>query len=272
MRDFIESILCEDYGRGDLFEEVFEKSNKQAKAYVIAREEGIFSGEKYITRLCEQCGIEILSSKKDKESFEANEKLLQISGIYTQILKIERSLLNLLQHSSGIATLTHLYVKALKDSPTKLLDTRKTRPLLREFEKYSVRNGGASNHRFGLDTLLMLKDTHLRHIHNLESFIRSARERLSFGTNIEIECENLELFERALRAGADILMCDNMPIAQIQKAIAMRNATNPKTLVELSGNITLDNIALYGSLGADAISCGAIIHQARWIDMSMKMH
>lgn len=279
MQDFLESILQEDIGRGDLFSQIFHEIPKEAfnsekqvvKAYIIAKQCGVFSGEIYAKKLCELQNIKVLFHKHDRESFEKKEVLLELEGQYLEILKIERSLLNLLQHSSGIATLTNQYVKAIKEYDVALLDTRKTRPLLREFEKYSVRNGGARNHRMGLDTMLMLKDTHLAYIKDIALFIKYARNALPFGTAIEIECQTLEGIKEALYAKVDIIMCDNMDIDMIQKSIELKNIISPYTLIEISGNITLDNIVEYAKTGADVLSCGSIIHQAKWLDMSMKM-
>lgn len=279
MQDFLESILQEDIGRGDLFSQIFNEipkeafhsENKIVKARIIAKQKGIFSGEIYAKKLCELKNIAVLFHKHDRESFEIQEVLLELCGNYLEILEIERSLLNLLQHSSGIATLTNQYVEAIKEYDIYLLDTRKTRPLLREFEKYSVRNGGARNHRYGLDTMLMLKDTHLEHIKDIALFIKYARNALPFGTAIEIECQSLENIKEALYAKVDIIMCDNMDIDTIQKSIDLRNKISPHTLIEISGNITLNTIVGYAKTGADVLSCGSIIHQAKWLDMSMRM-
>lgn len=279
MQDFLQSILREDTGRGDLFSKIFHDIPKEAfsserqivKAHIIAKQRGIFSGEIYVKKLCELEHIEALFYKHDRESFEPKEVLLELCGQYLEILKIERSLLNILQHSSGIATFTNEYVKAIEKYNITLLDTRKTRPLLREFEKYSVRNGGARNHRYGLDTMLMLKDTHLEHIKDITLFVKYARNALPFGTAIEIECQNIKNIKEALYANVDIIMCDNMDIDTIKKSIELKNKISPHTLIEISGNITLDNIVEYAKTGADVLSCGSIIHQAKWLDMSMNM-
>ena len=174
-------------------------------------------------------------------------------------------------HSSGIATLTHSYTNLIKDIPIKLLDTRKTRPLLRELEKYSVCNGGGANHRFGLDSMLMLKDTHLAHIEDLQALISNARKRLPFMCPIEVECENIDKVKEAISAGADVIMCDNMNIAQIQEVVAYRNTYAPHIMLEASGNINLTNIREYALSGVDAISVGSLIHQAQWLDLSLKI-
>lgn len=175
IRTFLERALKEDLGHGDLFERVLEKDFK-ATAFVRAKQEGVFSGEKYALELLEMTGIECVQTIKDKERFKPKDALMEIRGDFSMLLKVERTLLNLLQHSSGIATLTSRFVEALNSHKVRLLDTRKTRPLLRIFEKYSVLNGGASNHRLGLDDALMLKDTHLRHVKDLKSFLTHARK------------------------------------------------------------------------------------------------
>lgn len=269
IKTFVQEVLYEDLGRGDLFERVAQ--DREAKAKIIAKSEGIFSGEKYLKALCELMGVGLKAYKLDSQSFERGEVLAEIEGSYIEILKLERTSLNMLQHSSGIATHTHTYINALGNLPLKLLDTRKTRPLLREFEKYSVRNGGGHNHRFGLDDALMLKDTHLACIDDLKGFVAQAREKLPFTCKIEVECENLEECKRAFESGVDIVMCDNMTPSAIEQVVALRNSIYPHILLEASGNITLENIREYARSGVDAISSGSLIHQATWVDLSMKM-
>jgi nicotinate-nucleotide pyrophosphorylase (carboxylating) len=143
--------------------------------------------------------------------------------------------------------------------------------MLRNFEKYAVRVGGAVNHRMGLDDALMLKDTHLSLIDDLETFIKHARRKIPFTTKIEIECESVDAAAKAMEAGADIVMCDNMQIAHIREVVLYRNENYPDILLEASGNITLQNIRDVALTGIDAISSGSIIHQSRWIDLSMKI-
>jgi nicotinate-nucleotide pyrophosphorylase (carboxylating) len=176
----------------------------------------------------------------------------------------------MLQHASGIATMANRYAKLTKDTDVVLLDTRKTRPGLRDFEKYASRVGGAINHRLGLDDCLMLKDTHLRTIDNLPAFIKKARKRISWVTKIEIECETFEDVRNAMSAGGDIIMCDNMSPELIKEVVEFRNSDYPHVLLEASGNISLETIEMYAQTGVDAISSGSIIHQATWLDFSMK--
>jgi len=174
-------------------------------------------------------------------------------------------------HASSIATLTAKYVDAIKDTGVKLLDTRKTRPLLREFEKYAVRCGGGINHRMGLDDCLMLKDTHLQTIDNLDTFMQEVRQKIPFTSKVEIECETLNMAKKAMQADADIVMCDNMSIEETKEVVRYRNENYPHILLEASGNVTLETIEKIASTGVDAISSGAVIHQANWIDLSMKV-
>ena len=266
---FITQAINEDLGRGDLYALCAPKKN--AKAYVLAKEEGIFSGEIYLQALIAHFGLKLINSLKDGDSFYKGAHLVHIEGDYVAILQLERVLLNILAHSSGIATLTHHYVNLIQDLPVKLLDTRKTRPLLRELEKYSIRNGGAHNHRFGLDSMLMLKDTHLAHIEDLQALISTARERLPFMCPIEVECESFAAAKEAISAGADVIMCDNMGIEEIQKVVSYRNANARHIMLEASGNINLSNIREYALSGVDAISVGSLIHQAQWLDLSLKI-
>jgi nicotinate-nucleotide pyrophosphorylase (carboxylating) len=176
----------------------------------------------------------------------------------------------MLQHASGIATMANQYAKLMEGTGVVLLDTRKTRPQLRDFEKYASRVGGAINHRLGLDDCLMLKDTHLRTIDNLKEFVKKARKRISWVTKIEIECETFEQVQEAMDAGADIIMCDNMTPEQIKDVVKFRDEAYPHILLEASGNIDLNTIRSYALSGVDAISSGSIIHQATWLDFSMK--
>lgn len=267
--DFIRSVISEDIGRGDLFQRVSESIS--SSAYILAKSDGVLAGVEYLKPLSKMFDIEFKWNFKDGEKFLKGDKLLIINGDSKDILSLERSILNIILHATSIATLTNSYVEKLKSYKTKLLDTRKTRPLLREFEKYAVRCGGGINHRMGLDDALMLKDTHLETIENLELFMKEAREKIPFTSNIEIECETLDMAKKAMKCGADIIMCDNMGVNQIKEVVLFRNQNFPTVLIEASGNITIENIESIASTGVDAISTGALIHQSKWIDLSMKI-
>jgi len=266
---FIEALVAEDIGRGDLFSRISDSI--EIRAYIIAKSDGVFAGREYVETLVDMYDLGVTWEMSDGESFKKGHTLLFLSGDSKTILSLERSILDMVLHASSIATLTAQYVKAIEGTGVKLLDTRKTRPLLREFEKYAVRCGGGINHRMGLDDCLMLKDTHLKTIDDLDAFMQEVRRKIPFTSKVEIECEEMEMVQKAMQAGADIIMCDNMSAEEIRKVVAYRNEHYPHILLEASGNVTLDTIAMVAATGVDAISSGAIIHQANWIDLSMKV-
>jgi len=265
---FVVGALEEDIGRGDLFSLFSE--NIQVMAKIISKESGVIAGEIYLKKLCQILKIKAVFIKKDGDEVKKGETIAKFWGNSNDILKAERTLLNMLQHASGIATLTNRYVKILKNSKTKILDTRKTRPHLRIFEKYAVRCGGGVNHRLGLDDCVMIKDTHLKTIENLETLIKKARIVIPFTSKIEVESENFEGAVLAMNSGADIVMCDNMSIKEMKKVVKYRNKNFPMLLIEASGNIEEDRIKAIAKIKIDAISSGSLIHQAQWLDFSMK--
>ncbi len=266
---FIETLIAEDIGRGDLFSRISE--SKEIRAYIIAKSDGVFAGREYIDVMAKMYDLSLMWEIKDGETFKKGKKLLFVSGDSKKILSLERSILDIALHASSVASLTSAYVEAIAHTGVKLLDTRKTRPLLREFEKYAVRCGGGINHRMGLDDCLMLKDTHLQTIDDLDMFMQEVKTKIPFTSKIEIECEDLAMVKRAMKAGADIVMCDNMSLEKMKEVVAYRNDNYPHILLEASGNVTLETIEAIAQTGVDAISSGAIIHQANWIDLSMKV-
>ena len=266
---FIKALIAEDIGRGDLFSRISESVN--ISAFIIAKSDGVFAGRAYVDVLAKMYDLSLTWEMQDGEIFKKGKKLLFISGDSKTILSLERSILNMVLHASSIATLTAEYVTALKESNVKLLDTRKTRPLLREFEKYAVRCGGGINHRMGLDDCLMLKDTHLKTIDDLDAFMAEVRQKIPFTSKVEIECESFDMVQNAMKAGADIVMCDNMALDEIEKVVSFRNQYYPHILLEASGNVTLESVSAIAKTGVDAISSGAVIHQSKWIDLSMKV-
>jgi len=269
IEQFIREVLAEDVGRGDLYARVSEAVPASAK--IIAKSDGVLAGEEYLRVLAELEKFNMVSYKRDGERFVKGDVVLSLSGDSHTLLRIERTLLNILLHASSIATLTRQYADLIAPYGTKLLDTRKTRPLLRNFEKYASRIGGATNHRMGLDDALMLKDTHLKTIDDLDMFMAEARKNIPFTSKIEIEAETIEMAKKAMEVGADIVMCDNMTPEKLREVVEYKWEHHSSVLLEASGNITLETIAEYAKTGVDAISTGSMIHQANWIDMSMKM-
>ena len=269
IESFVRAALAEDVGRGDLYALV--EPAVDAKADIIAKSNGVVAGVKYIDVLAGIEGLDIVWGKHDGESFVQGDVLAIVRGDSHTLLRNERTILNMLLHASSIATLTRKYVEIIAPYDVKLLDTRKTRPQLRVFEKYATKVGGAVNHRMGLDDSLMIKDTHLKTIKDLNAYIKLARKNIPFTTKIEIEAETFSIAKEAMSAGADIVMCDNMTPEQISEIVLFRDENFPHILLEASGNISLDTIESYAKVKVDAISSGSLIHQANWIDLSMKM-
>jgi len=269
IKRFVKNAIDEDNGRGDLFFDIAPKGNFTAK--IISKADGILAGVKYVEILARMEKIKIEFSKQDGNKIFVGDVLATLNGKASKLLSSERTMLNMLQHASGIATMVNKYVTMLDGLDVVLLDTRKTRPQLRNFEKYASRIGGAINHRLGLDDCLMLKDTHLRTIDNLTEFIKEARKRISWVTQIEIECETFKQVKEAMSAGADIIMCDNMTTEQIKEVVDYKNKNYPHIILEASGNINIKTIKEYAMTGVDAISSGSIIHQATWLDFSMRV-
>jgi len=269
IEQFVRDSLYEDVGRGDLYALVSPAVNASSK--IIAKSDGVLAGQKYADVLASMEKFTIDWDKQDGETFVKGDVLARVKGDSHTLLKIERTMLNMLLHASSIASLTRKYVDKIIPYGTKLLDTRKTRPMLRVFEKYATRLGGAVNHRLGLDDCLMLKDTHLKTIDDLDVFIKEARKQIPFTSKIEIEAETYEQAKTFMAAGADIVMCDNMTPEQLRGVVAYKQEHFPSILLEASGNISLETIESYAKTGVDAISSGSLIHQANWIDLSMKM-
>lgn len=268
IKKFVKNAVIEDNGRGDLFFDVAPKGRFTARA--IAKDDGVLAGVVYAKALAKTEKFECKFLKQDGDEVKKGDVIAKLEGKASILLSSERTFLNLLQHASGIATMANKFASKIDDLEVVLLDTRKTRPQLRDFEKYASRIGGARNHRLGLDDCLMLKDTHLRTIKDLKDFVKKARKRISWVTKIEIECETFEQVQDAMDAGADIIMCDNMNYEQIKEVVAYRNENFPGVLLEASGNISLDTVRDYALTGVDALSSGSIIHQATWLDFSMK--
>ena len=266
---FVQEALAEDVGRGDLYALVEDSVESSAK--IIAKSEGVVAGIRYIDVLASQENIRVEWLKQDGEDFVFGEILANLHADSHSLLRCERTILDMLLHASSIATLTKKYVNIVEPFGVKLLDTRKTRPHLRVFEKYATRTGGAVNHRMGLDDSLMIKDTHLKTIQNLKKYIVNARKKIPFTAKIEVEAENFSLAKEAMQAECDIVMCDNMSPKQIEEVVAFRDKKYPHILLEASGNISLETIESYAATGVDAISSGSLIHQANWIDLSMKL-
>ena len=236
---------------------------------LICKQDGIICGlqvfERVFTLLDEDTKVEFFV--QDGEEVKAGQLMAKVHGDIRTLLCGERTALNYLQRMSGIATYTHEVASLLAGSKTKLLDTRKTTPNNRIFEKYAVRTGGGNNHRYNLSDGVLLKDNHIGAAGGVKQAIAAAKEYAPFVRKIEVEVENQQMVEEAVEAGADIIMLDNMDTDALKKAIAFING---RAEIEVSGNVTKENIARLVELGVDFISSGALTHSAPIMDISLK--
>ena len=236
---------------------------------LICKQDGIICGlqvfERVFTLLDEDTKVEFFV--QDGEEVKAGQLMAKVHGDMRTLLCGERTALNYLQRMSGIATYTHEVASLLAGSKTKLLDTRKTTPNNRIFEKYAVRAGGGNNHRYNLSDGVLLKDNHIGAAGGVKQAIAAAKEYAPFVRKIEVEVENQQMVEEAVEAGADIIMLDNMDTDALKKAIAFING---RAEIEVSGNVTKENIARLVDLGVDFISSGALTHSAPIMDISLK--
>lgn len=236
---------------------------------LICKQDGIICGlqvfERVFTLLDEATQVE--SFVQDGAEVKAGQLMAKVHGDIRTLLCGERTALNYLQRMSGIATYTHEVASLLAGSKTKLLDTRKTTPNNRIFEKYAVRTGGGNNHRYNLSDGVLLKDNHIGAAGGVKEAIAAAKEYAPFVRKIEVEVENQKMVEEAVEAGADIIMLDNMDTDALKKAIAFIDG---RAEIEVSGNVTKENIARLVDLGVDFISSGALTHSAPIMDISLK--
>ncbi len=236
---------------------------------LICKQDGIICGlqvfERVFTLLDEDTKVEFFV--QDGEDVKAGQLMAKVHGDIRTLLCGERTALNYLQRMSGIATYTHEVASLLAGSKTKLLDTRKTTPNNRIFEKYAVRTGGGNNHRYNLSDGVLLKDNHIGAAGGVKQAIAAAKEYAPFVRKIEVEVENQQMVEEAVEAGADIIMLDNMDTDALKKAIAFIDG---RAEIEVSGNVTKENIARLVDLGVDFISSGALTHSAPIMDISLK--
>lgn len=276
-REKVESIvrhaLLEDIRRGDITTQLTIPKDKEVSAKIIVKEDCILCGIEVAERVFKIMDSEINFKPlaKDGQKIKKGKNIAKIFGKAVSILSCERVALNFLAMMSGIATKTRQFVKQIEPYKTKISDTRKTLPGLRELQKYAVRVGGGHNHRMGLDEMILIKDNHLK--------VTQGYERLPSvpkGFKIEIEVQNLDEFKHALRFKPDIIMLDNMSIEEIKEAVRIRNQTefkshHPPTKLEASGGITLENVRKIAATGVDIISIGELTDSIKSIDMSLEI-
>ena len=265
----IRMALEEDITSEDITTNSVMREKQRGEVQLLCKETGIIAGiwvfERVFTLLDENTETEFYV--KDGDKVEKGQLLGIVKGDIRVLLSGERTALNYLQRMSGIATYTRQIADLLKGSKTKLLDTRKTTPNMRIFEKYAVKTGGGYNHRYNLSDGILLKDNHIGAAGSVRKAVEMAREYAPFVRKIEVETENLDMVKEALEAGADIIMLDNMSPEMMKEAVALIDG---KAQTECSGNVTKENIERLISIGVDYISSGALTHSAPILDLSLK--
>ncbi len=268
---YIKMALEEDISSEDVSTNAVMPDKKLGEVSLIAKEDGIIAGlsifERVFTMLDAQTVVEFKDGVRDGAHVTNGQVMAVVRGDIRVLLSGERTALNYLQRLSGIATYTSQVAKLLEGSHTKLLDTRKTTPGMRIFEKYAVRVGGGNNHRYNLSDGVLLKDNHIDAAGGVANAIKMAKEYAPFVRKIEVETESLEMVKEAVEAGADIIMLDNMTPEQMKEAI---DVIDGRAETECSGNITKENIKTITALGVDYVSSGALTHSAPILDISLK--
>lgn len=269
MDNLILSALQEDITSEDITTNSVMREYCLGEVELICKQDGVIAGLDVFKRVFELLDdkTEVTFTCKDGDKVKNGEKIGFIRGDIRVLLSGERTALNYLQRMSGIATYTRNIADLLEGSNTKLLDTRKTTPNMRIFEKYAVKVGGGYNHRYNLSDGILLKDNHIGAAGGVKEAVRMAKEYAPFVRKIEIEVENLDMLKEALEAGADIIMLDNMSVEDMKEAVKLAKG---KAETECSGNVTRENVARLVDIGVDYISSGALTHSSPILDLSLK--
>ena len=255
--------LREDVGSGDITSRILVPKDATAKASILARSGGLMAGGPVLRELFRMVdpGLKVVVNVGEGKAFRRNQAVVHLEGRVRSILRGERVALNFLAHMAAIATQTQNFVRHVHRNSVLILDTRKTMPLLREFEKYAVRMGGGKNHRMGLYDAIFVKENH-RPFGQLEK-LKHYRNRF------EIEVRNLQELREALALSPRIILFDNFRPSELRKAVRLARATKPEIILEASGGITLHNVAHYAAMGVDWISVGALTHSVPNLDFSL---
>lgn len=267
--DLIMMALKEDISSEDISTQAVMPEYCKGEVQLICKEDGVIAGLGVFKRVFELLdeNTEVELYVKDGDHVSNKQLLATVTGDIRVLLSGERTALNYLQRMSGIATYTNKVASLLEGTKTKLLDTRKTTPNMRIFEKYAVKQGGGNNHRYNLSDCVMLKDNHIGAAGGIAKAVKMARDYISFVTKIEVECESLEMVKEAVEAGADIIMLDNMTDDDMREAVKIIDG---RALTECSGNVTAENIKRITDIGVDFVSSGALTHSAPILDVSLK--
>jgi nicotinate-nucleotide pyrophosphorylase (carboxylating) len=266
----IKYALREDIGPKDLTTVSVISKSQNAIAYVIAKENGIICGLKVAKKIFQHCDPKIKWKAfiKDGNEVEAGDKIVKMKGNLRTLLICERTALNFLQRMSGISTITKKYVDEISLTKTKLLDTRKTAPGLRMLDKYAVKIGGGTNHRFGLYDMVLIKDNHIKAAGSITKAVQQVRKKNKKKFVVEVEVDSIGELKEALSNDVDIIMLDNMDVDEMKHAVQLIDG---KVKTEASGKITLENIRKVAETGVDFISVGALTHSVKALDISMEI-
>jgi nicotinate-nucleotide pyrophosphorylase (carboxylating) len=265
----VRAALDEDAAASDVSSIATIVSGRRARCSIVARETGVICGIPLVREAFRQRDplVSVRSTVRDGRLVTAGSPVIFITGQPRGLLSAERVALNFMQRLSGIASLTHRYVEAVKGTSAKILDTRKTTPGWRRLEKYAVRAGGGMNHRMDLSSAVLIKDNHLAAVNgDVELAVRRAREVAPPRTPVEVECDNLDQVRSALVAEADVIMLDNMTNPMMREAVEL---VNGRAVTEASGGMTLDRVRSVAETGVDWISVGALTHSARAMDLAL---
>ena len=267
--ELILSALREDITSEDITTNSVMREYQLGEVELICKQDGVIAGLDVFKRTFEllDSKTEVTFTKKDGDTVKNGDKIGVVRGDIRVLLSGERTALNYLQRMSGIATYTRSIADLLKGSKTKLLDTRKTTPNMRVFEKYAVKVGGGYNHRYNLSDGILLKDNHIGAAGGVKESVQMAKEYAPFVRKIEIEVENIDMLQEALDAGADIIMLDNMSVEDMKEAVKL---VSGKAETECSGNVTKENVEKLVDIGVDYISSGALTHSSPILDLSLK--
>jgi len=270
LREIIRKALEEDIGSGDITTEAIVNDDMYGEAVVMMKEDGIIAGLPLIEEIFHFLDPEAIVTLKvfDGAFIKSGNTIAEVYGKEKAILEGERVALNFLQRLSGIATYTYNCVKATHGTKVKILDTRKTTPLLRVLEKYAVKVGGGENHRFGLYDMVLIKDNHIKAARGIAEAVKKVKAKVSPYYKVEVEVSNLDEVKEALLSNVDVILLDNMDIETIKKAVKIING---KCLIEVSGNMSQKDIKLIAPLGIDFISMGKLTHSAKSLDINLKI-
>lgn len=267
--DLIKTALTEDINYIDSTADLLIDENSRSDAYFMAKADGVLCGVEVAARVFTLLDPEtkVTFLAREGERISKGQRIAEISGHTREMLKAERTALNLIQHMSGIATYTRKCVDAVAGTKASIADTRKTLPGLRAIQKYAVTVGGGRNHRYNLTDAAMLKDNHIDAYGSITGAVNALRQKAGHMLQIEVETRNIEEVKEALQCGVNVIMLDNMSVDEMKKACEL---VNGKAKTEASGNVTLENIRAVAETGVDIISLGALTHSVTAFDISMK--